>query len=97
MDPRKLSTQELVQLCLASRDETLWAEFVRRFQQRLCKETICVYAYAENVFLRDCTNYFNSLQVFLQRKEMTGSVKSPRAQSNFHNSLGSGIGEPWIL
>ncbi|MBZ5508546.1 MAG: sigma-70 family RNA polymerase sigma factor [Acidobacteriia bacterium] len=32
MDPRKLSTQELVQLCLDSKDEASWTEFVRRFQ-----------------------------------------------------------------
>lgn len=32
MDPRKLSTEELVRLCLASRDEGLWTEFVRRFR-----------------------------------------------------------------
>lgn len=32
MDPRKLSTQELIKLFLARRDEDLWAEFMRRFQ-----------------------------------------------------------------
>ena len=32
MDPRKLSTQELIKLFLATRDEVLWAEFMRRFQ-----------------------------------------------------------------
>jgi RNA polymerase sigma-70 factor (ECF subfamily) len=32
MDPRKLSTQELIKLFLATRDEALWAEFMRRFQ-----------------------------------------------------------------
>ena len=32
MDPRKLSPQELVQLCLDSKDEAIWTEFVRRFQ-----------------------------------------------------------------
>lgn len=33
MDPRKLSTQELLKLCLETRDEDLWTEFVRRFQR----------------------------------------------------------------
>lgn len=33
MDPRKLSTEELVRLCLETRDEDLWTEFVRRFQR----------------------------------------------------------------
>jgi RNA polymerase sigma-70 factor, ECF subfamily len=32
MDPRKLSTQELIKLFLATREEALWAEFMRRFQ-----------------------------------------------------------------
>jgi RNA polymerase sigma-70 factor (ECF subfamily) len=32
MDPRKLTARELLQLLLASRDEALWVEFVRRFQ-----------------------------------------------------------------
>jgi RNA polymerase sigma-70 factor (ECF subfamily) len=32
MDPQKLSAQELVQLCLASQDQALWLEFVRRFR-----------------------------------------------------------------
>ena len=32
MDPRTLSSQDLVKLCLDSNDEALWTEFVRRFQ-----------------------------------------------------------------
>jgi RNA polymerase sigma-70 factor (ECF subfamily) len=32
MDPQKLSSQELVQLCLESQDEATWSEFVRRFE-----------------------------------------------------------------
>ncbi|MBZ5533990.1 MAG: sigma-70 family RNA polymerase sigma factor [Acidobacteriia bacterium] len=32
MDPQELSSQELVQLCLAQQDEAMWLEFVRRFQ-----------------------------------------------------------------
>jgi RNA polymerase sigma-70 factor (ECF subfamily) len=35
MDPHKLSAQELVQLCLDSKDEASWTEFVRRFQPLL--------------------------------------------------------------
>src|SRR5215831_10627914 len=32
MDPKKLSPQELVRLCLDSQDQASWTEFVRRFQ-----------------------------------------------------------------
>ncbi|HJX84569.1 MAG TPA: sigma-70 family RNA polymerase sigma factor [Candidatus Angelobacter sp.] len=32
MDPRDLSAQELLQLCLQSGDQAAWVEFVRRFQ-----------------------------------------------------------------
>lgn len=36
MDPKKLSIQELVQLCLSSQDQAPWYEFVRRFQPTIC-------------------------------------------------------------
>jgi RNA polymerase sigma-70 factor (ECF subfamily) len=32
MDPKDLSTQELLRLCLETQDPALWQEFVRRFQ-----------------------------------------------------------------
>lgn len=77
MDPRKLSAQELVQLCLASQDEALWTEFVRRFQpliarviaRRICRQ-ITYYDPAliddlvGDTFIKICTDNFKVLRKF---------------------------------
>jgi RNA polymerase sigma factor (sigma-70 family) len=43
MDPQELSPQELLQLCLASKDEACWLEFVRRFQPLIARVVVkCV-------------------------------------------------------
>lgn len=37
MDPQELSAQQLVQLCLSTRDHDAWQEFVRRYQQTIAR------------------------------------------------------------
>ncbi len=83
MDPRKLSTEELVRLCLATRDEVLWAEFVRRFQPLLAGVIVkCLYRCSRwidreladylvgEVFFKLCKDDFKALRNFEFRHEI---------------------------
>jgi RNA polymerase sigma-70 factor (ECF subfamily) len=81
MDPRKLSPQELVQLCLDSKDEAIWTEFVRRFQpliagvviKSLCRRNkfnlSLVDDLVQDTFLKLCVNNFKALREFEFRHE----------------------------
>ncbi len=77
-----MSDEELVRLCLSSQDETLWAEFVRRFQpviagvifKRLsrCSRWIdrgSVDDLVGDVFLKICKDDFKALRNFEFRHE----------------------------
>lgn len=77
MDPRKLSAQELVQLCLDSKDEASWTEFVRRFQPLIAGVvTKCVFNRTRRVspaliddlvqetYIKLITNDFKALRNF---------------------------------
>jgi RNA polymerase sigma-70 factor (ECF subfamily) len=76
MDPRKLSTQELVQLCLDSKDEAIWTEFVRRFQpliagvvnkcvfRRIGPNPTLVDDLVQDTYLKLCANNFKPLRDF---------------------------------
>src|SRR6266567_4665208 len=79
---RVMSDEELVRLCLSSQDETLWAEFVRRFQpviagvifKRLsrCSRWIdrgSVDDLVGDVFLKICKDDFKALRNFEFRHE----------------------------
>jgi RNA polymerase sigma-70 factor (ECF subfamily) len=83
MDPRKLSAQELVRFCLASRDQALWVEFVRRFQPLIAGVTVksifrhtgraanrsLVDDLVQDTFLKMCRNDFKILRKFEFRHE----------------------------
>ena len=81
MDPRKLSAQELVQLCLDSKDEAMWTEFVRRFQPLIARvviKSLCrrgkfnlslVDDLVQDTFLKLCANDFKALRNFDFRHE----------------------------
>jgi RNA polymerase sigma-70 factor (ECF subfamily) len=81
MDPQKLSTQELLQLCLKSHDEAMWTEFVRRFQPLIARvviKSLCcrgkfnlslVDDLVQNTFLKLCANDFKALRNFDFRHE----------------------------
>jgi RNA polymerase sigma-70 factor (ECF subfamily) len=81
MDPKKLSAQELVQLCLDSQDEALWMEFVRRFQpliagvinkcvfRRIGANLTLVDDLAQDTFLKLCANNFKALRNFVFKHE----------------------------
>lgn len=77
-----MSDEELVRLCLASHDETLWAEFVRRFQpviagvifKRLSRcprwiDRAEVDDLVGDVFLKICKDDFKALRNFEFRHE----------------------------
>ena len=76
MDPRKLSTQELVSYCLDSQDEAGWTEFVRRFQPHIARVVYkCVSRrkrpkpdlvddLVQETFLKLCANNFKALRNF---------------------------------
>lgn len=77
MDPRKLSTEELLKLCLETRDEDLWTEFVRRFQPviaRTVRRRIARYTQSidrnrvddlvQDTFLKICKDDFKALRNF---------------------------------
>ncbi|HEX7285278.1 MAG TPA: sigma-70 family RNA polymerase sigma factor [Candidatus Angelobacter sp.] len=76
MDPQELSPQELLQLCLASEDEALWLEFVRRFQpliarvivKRVRRRTIphpsLVDDLVQETYLKLCANQRKALREF---------------------------------
>jgi RNA polymerase sigma-70 factor (ECF subfamily) len=78
MDPQKLSARELVQLCLESRDEAMWKEFVRRFQPMIAGVIVkrllrhpghkeaggVVDDLVQDTFLKICINDFKALRAF---------------------------------
>jgi RNA polymerase sigma-70 factor (ECF subfamily) len=76
MDPKKLTAQELVQLCLDSKDEASWTEFVRRFQPLIAGVvTKCVFRrvrprpglvddLVQDTYLKLCANNFKALRDF---------------------------------
>lgn len=76
MDPRKLSTQELVSYCLDSQDEAGWNEFVRRFQpliagvvyRSVCARprpnTSLVDDLVQQTFVKLCANNYKALLNF---------------------------------
>jgi len=78
MDPKKLSIQELLQLCLATQDPTLWQEFVRRFQlpiSRVVVKTLRKWPWihpdpalvddlVQDTFLKLCASDFRALRDF---------------------------------
>src|SRR5438270_1374276 len=78
MDPKKLSARELVRLCLESRDEAMWKEFVCRFQpliagvivKRLLRHPGHIHAgslvddLVQDTFLKICINDFKALREF---------------------------------
>jgi len=76
MDPKKLSIQELVQLCLSSQDQAPWSEFVRRFQptisgvvrKRLRRwatpDPAVVDDLTQETFLKLCFNNYRALREF---------------------------------
>src|SRR5882672_5572450 len=81
MDPRKLSAQELLQLCLDSQDVASWAEFVRRFQPLISGVvTKCIFHrgrpnpsliddLVQDTYLKLCANDFKALRNFEFRHE----------------------------
>jgi RNA polymerase sigma factor (sigma-70 family) len=83
MDPRKLSARELVELCLGSRDEAMWGEFLRRFQpliagviaKRVFRRTGQMFNQSlvddlvQDTFLKLCINDFKALREFNYQHE----------------------------
>jgi RNA polymerase sigma-70 factor (ECF subfamily) len=60
MDPKKLSLQELLQLCLATQDPALWQEFVSRFQPLISRVVVktfrrCRFASPDPALVDDLT------------------------------------------
>lgn len=76
MDPSKLSSQDLLRLCLQAKDESLWLEFVRRFQPLIARIvvksirrwTMPTPALADDLvqetYLKLCANDFRALRQF---------------------------------
>jgi RNA polymerase sigma-70 factor, ECF subfamily len=76
MDLKKLSPQELLQLCLASKDEAPWLEFVTRFQpliarvimrcvrRRTFPQSGLVDDLVQDTFLKLCANQGRALRDF---------------------------------
>ena len=76
MDPRKVSAQELIKLCLASHDEALWLEFVHRFQPLIAgvvaksvrrwttPQPSLIDDLVQETYLRICANNFKALREF---------------------------------
>jgi hypothetical protein len=108
MDPRKLSAQELVELCLDSKDEAMWTEFVRRYQpliagvvaKCLCfcavnRQNHSVGSGTQRVAASICSNTFNGLRVpdFYDLKTPILTNLSP-GQSNYLKA--SRIDTQWI-
>jgi RNA polymerase sigma-70 factor (ECF subfamily) len=93
MDPRQLSAQELVQLCLASQDQALWLEFVRRFRPLIfgvvlktlrrwtTPDPALVDDLIQDTFLKLCANNFRALREFEYAHEnaLFGFVKTVAA------------------
>lgn len=81
MDPRKLSTQELLKLCLETRDEGLWTEFVHRFQPLIAGVIVkrlsryrranpdLVDDLGQDTFLKICEDNFRRLRMFEFREQ----------------------------
>lgn len=85
-DPRKLSTQELVQLCLDSQDEASWTEFVRRFQL-LIRDVVAKGVYCNRQICSRDDSFVHPLP-FLP-------ANLPGFESKLHNSLTFGINTLW--
>ena len=76
MDPRELSAQELLQLCLQSGDQAAWLEFVRRFQPLIAGVVIKTIRHwtnptpalvddlVQDTYLKLCVNNFRALREF---------------------------------
>jgi RNA polymerase sigma-70 factor (ECF subfamily) len=76
MDPQKLPSQELVQLCLDSQDKAIWFEFVRRFQPLIAGVVLksirrwarptpsLVDDLVQDTYLKLCANNFRALREF---------------------------------
>jgi RNA polymerase sigma-70 factor (ECF subfamily) len=93
MDPRQLSAQELVQLCLASQDQALWLEFVRRFRPLIfgvalktlrrwtLPDAALIDDLIQDTFLKLCANNFRALREFEYEHEnaLFGFVKTVAA------------------
>ncbi len=93
MDPRQLSAQELVQLCLASQDQALWLEFVRRFRPLIfgvalktlrrwtSPDAALIDDLIQDTFLKLCANNFRALREFEYEHEnaLFGFVKTVAA------------------
>lgn len=81
MDPRKLSSQELLRRCLDSQDEACWTEFVRRFQpliaavvtkclrRRMRPDLALVDDLVHETYIKLCSNDFKALRNFDFRHE----------------------------
>jgi RNA polymerase sigma-70 factor, ECF subfamily len=83
MNPQKLTTQELVRLCLETKDEALWKEFVFRFQPLILRvisrrfqchtghnvDFSRVDDLVGETFLKICKNDFKALRTFDYRYE----------------------------
>lgn len=81
MDPQKLSTQELVQLCLELKDEAPWQEFVRRFQpliagvitKRVLRcgrlDSALIDDLVQETYIKLCANDFKALRNFVFKHE----------------------------
>lgn len=78
MDPKKLSIQELLQLCLATQDPALWQEFVCRVQPLISKvvgrtarrcrwgssDPALVDDLIQDTFMKLCANDYRALREF---------------------------------
>jgi RNA polymerase sigma-70 factor, ECF subfamily len=76
MDPKKLSTQELVQLCLSSQDQAPWFEFVCRFRPLIFAVVVkslrrwatpdraIIDDLIQDTFLKLCANNYRALRDF---------------------------------
>ena len=81
MDPRKLSLQELLRLCLESQDKAIWFEFVRRFQPLIAGVVLkrirrrvrptpgLVDDLVQDTYLKLCRNNFRALREFDSQHE----------------------------
>ena len=81
MDPRKLSAQELLQLCLDSPDKAAWGEFVRRFQPLIAGVVVksirhwtipspaLVDDLVQDTYLKLCAHNFRALRTFVSQHD----------------------------
>jgi RNA polymerase sigma-70 factor (ECF subfamily) len=93
MDPQRLSAQKLVQLCLASQDQALWIEFVRRFRPLIfgvvlktlrrwtSPDPALVDDLIQDTYYKLCVNNFRALREFEYSHEnaLFGFIKTVAA------------------